>query len=227
MKTAKSRLKKNFMYVFLVSFTLFFIVFFCLDTFMRPQIVDYSSSKAKNFVSASIHETLANTVKENNFTYSDMVTVSKNSKGNITSIQTNTMNVNLLKAQAVKQIGNRLENYRNQSFQVPLGTLVGWQFVTGKGPKVSFDIQSAGNVNAQLHNSFTSAGINQTKHQIILTVTVDVVVLFPGYSTTVNITTDFIVADTIIVGEIPDTYLDFSKNEQDILSKPNEYAIND
>ena len=63
------------------------------------------------------------------------------------------------------------------------------------------------NSDAAFESSFTHAGINQTLHRLNMSVLVDVAVLVLGKTVNFTVESQVVVAETIIVGEVPDTFL--------------------
>ena len=94
---------------------------------------------------------------------------------------------------------------------VPLGTLTGQPLLSGVGPKVRVEVDSVGDVTADYNNSFTSAGMNQTLHRVCLDITATVYLFLPGEVIPVSVSSSVCVAETVIVGETPDTYLNLEK----------------
>ena len=112
-----------------------------------------------------------------------------------------------------------------KELSVPVGTLLGSPFLAGRGPLIRVRMQSVGSSSAHFENAFTSAGINQTKHQIYLVVDVYVSILLPGFSTTTKFSNTYSVAETVIVGSVPDNYTYFS-NGEDMEQNAEDYIMN-
>ena len=87
-------------------------------------------------------------------------------------------------------------------------------------------MQSVGSTTAHLRNAFTSAGINQTKHQILLDVTVQMSILLPGFRTSTQVSNEITVAETIIIGSVPDTYTYFSTTPEETEQYAEDYILN-
>jgi len=117
--------------------------------------------------------------------------------------------VNRLKTEIVEDVLESLSQINHSELAIPLGNLTGADILSGRGPKVPIRIVPLGVVEANFSNEFVSAGINQTRHQIMMEIHVDVSVLFPGYSAEKKVTTQICVAETVIVGNVPDSYLNF------------------
>ena len=107
-----------------------------------------------------------------------------------------------------------LDVLRDEEFGIPLGTLTGWMIFSGKGPTVRVELLSVGDVTADMRHSFTEAGINQTLHQVYLDVSAAVYLMIPGEILSAEIDTSVCVAETIIVGQVPETYLYVGNGEK-------------
>lgn len=227
MKIKKISKKNYFLSIFLAIIVLFFISFCVIDAAIRPNVLSYSKKKAENYASGIVHDAVSEVLNETGMTYTDIVDVTKSSDGYITAIQTNSVTVNQLKSQIIQRVRDKLEAFNQQNIKIPIGNLVGVNFLMGAGPKVPFKLAPAGQVTAELRDSFASAGINQTKHQIHLDISVEISVLVPGYAQEVQMNTQFMIADTVIVGDVPGSYSSINGDSRDIISKANDYAVGD
>lgn len=156
--------------------------------------------------------------------YADMVKLTRGGDGMVTSIQTDVLTMNRLKARTADAVARCVEDKTNQSLRVPLGTLFGEQLFSGRGPEVEIKVIPAGYVQSELYNEFASAGINQTLHRIMLKTTVQMVAVLPGFNVKTETTTSFCIAETVIVGAIPDGFTLINGDERSAISKVNDYA---
>ena len=121
---------------------------------------------------------------------------------------------------------DRLSEMTSSDLSIPLGTLTGSNLLAGRGPHIRVRTQSVGSATARLRNALTAAGINQTKHQVLLDVEVYVTVLLPGFATSVQVNNELCVAETVIVGNVPETYTYFSTTEDKVEDYADEYIMN-
>ena len=119
---------------------------------------------------------------------------------------------NRLQSSILNSILERISEISTRDLSIPLGSLTGSNLLAGRGPLITVRMQSLGSSTAYLHKEFTSAGINQTKHQILLTVDVYVSILLPSFTTATKVSNSFTVAETIIVGSVPESYTYFSSD---------------
>ena len=159
----------------------------------------------------AIDAAVDNCLQENSMSYSDFVTMETDSAGKVTSITSNTAANSRFKRQVVETVTRQLTAMDSDALSVPLGTLTGQPLLSGVGPSVRVNVDSVGEVTADYHNSFTSAGVNQTLHRVCLDITATVYLFLPGEVLPVSVSSSVCVAETVIVGETPDTYLSLEK----------------
>lgn len=129
-------------------------------------------------------------------------------------------------AEILDTVLTRISQVPTGDLSIPIGSLTGSTLLAGRGPRITVRMESVGSSEANFRNAFTSAGINQTKHQIILTVDVSVSVLLPGFRTATKVSNSFIVAETVIVGTVPDTYTYFSTDPDTYEEDLKDYILN-
>ena len=115
---------------------------------------------------------------------------------------------------------------RYGELSIPVGTLTGSSLLAGRGPSIHVRMQAVGSAKASLRNAFTSAGINQTRHQVLLDVSVTMSILLPGFITDAQVTSEIAVAETVIVGGVPNTYTYFSTTPDEVIDYADEYIMN-
>ncbi|MCL1866381.1 MAG: sporulation protein YunB [Oscillospiraceae bacterium] len=140
------------------------------------------------------------------YSYDELIILSRDESGNVVSIESNMVNINRLKARVTHQINERLSEIEHSDVQIPIGTVSGFNMLYGRGFKIPVKLTPKGYANVNLVSKFTSAGINQTLHQITLTVSAEITAIIPGYTNSVEVETEFIVAQTVIVGYVPESY---------------------
>lgn len=178
---------------------------------LRPVLETTASSQATNLMTQAIDAAVDNCLQENGMSYSDFVTLETDSAGKVTSITSNTAANSRFKRQVVETVTRQLTAMDSDALSVPLGTLTGQPLLSGVGPSVRVNVDSVGEVTADYNNSFTSAGVNQTLHRVCLDITATVYLFLPGEVLPVSVSSSVCVAETVIVGETPDTYLNLEK----------------
>ena len=173
---------------------------------LRPVLETAASSRAANQMTQVIAAAVDNCLQENGMGYGDFVTLGKDGAGKVTSITSNTAANSRFKRQVVETVIRQLS-----TLEVPIGTLTNQPLLTGAGPRVRVSVDSVGEVTADFTNSFTSAGVNQTLHRVCLDIDATVHLFLPGEVLPVSVSSSVCVAETVIVGETPDTYLNLDK----------------
>lgn len=178
---------------------------------LRPVLETAASSRASNQMTQAIAAAVDNCLQENSMGYGDFVTLEKDAAGKVTSITSNTAANSRFKRQVVEAVIRQLGALDSEALGVPLGTLTNQPLLTGVGPRVRVTVDSVGEVTADFANSFTSAGVNQTLHRVCLDIDATVHLFLPGEVLPVSVSSSVCVAETVIVGETPDTYLNLDK----------------
>lgn len=184
----------------IIFFSLFILLF---NSQIKPVIESVTSNEAKIKSVTTINDAVVEELNRENVTYDDLITVDRGTGGNVLAITTNMVKMNELKAMIISNIQKKLSDNTYATVGVPLGTLVGGDLFHGRGPKIPLKTTLSGNVSADFKSSLESAGINQTKHQIYLDVSTSVYSFLPGFDTTIDVETNILVAETVIVGSVP------------------------
>ncbi|MCL2057309.1 MAG: sporulation protein YunB [Oscillospiraceae bacterium] len=176
------------------------------DVRLAPVAQSVAGHQAKVAAIRRINNAMLAVMDEEGAGYGDIVKISRGADGKVQSLQSDMVLVNRLKLKAADRIMEEVSQPGGQSVRIPLGNLFGIQLLAGRGPDIEIKAIPVGYVQTRLHNQFTSAGINQTNHRIMLEAGLQVLVVLPGYTREVTVMTDYCVAETVIVGETPDTF---------------------
>jgi sporulation protein YunB len=172
----------------------------------RPIVVELALSEASDNITVVVNDTISELMLDGSLDYTNLVTLEKDNSGNVTALMTNIANINLLQAEITNSIVNHFSDSDITAVNVPIGNLIGGALLSGKGPWITVDVLSVTNVKTSFKNEFTSAGINQTRHRILMDVEVTVGIIVGGYRQWENVLTEVNVAETVIVGNVPGTY---------------------
>ena len=182
------------------------VAFMAIDGQLRTTVTTMASHEAHTYATRAINDAVIEELSASGISYSDLVLLTSNEAGDITSIQTDMMGVNRLKSQITNRVLEAVMELQMQHITVPMGTLLGNQLTSGRGPAVTFKIVPAGFAQANIYNRFESAGINQTHHQIMLDLTITVTAFVPGYTISTDVNTNICLAETVIVGAVPENF---------------------
>lgn len=195
----------------LIALVLSLLFIHVINGQLRPILETVAASRASNLMTQVISAAVDDCLTANGMSYTDFVTVETDTMGKVTSLTGNTAENSRFKRQVVDAVMERIESLDGAALSVPLGNLTGQLLLSGWGPTVRVEVYSVGDVAADYSNSFTAAGVNQTRHQIDLDITATVYLFLPGEILPVTVSNTICVAETIIVGETPDTYLNLEK----------------
>ena len=193
---------------------------------MRPLLESLATARVSNAVTRIVSEAVYEAIETGELQYDGLVTLEKDSQGKVTAVRSNMAAFNHLQAEILDTILTRVGQVSARELSIPVGTLTGSALLAGRGPRVKVRMESLGTSEARFENAFTSAGINQTRHQIMLHVDVYVSVLLPGFTTATKVSNAFTVAETVIVGSVPDTYTYFSTDPGTYEEDLKDYILN-
>lgn len=178
---------------------------------LRPILETVASNQAANLMTRAIDAAVDDCLTESGMDYGDFVSVVTDGEGRVTSLNGNTAEASRFRRQVTESVIEAIQGLDEKDLGVPLGNLTGQLLLSGIGPSVRVRVYSVGSVTAEYANSFTAAGVNQTHHQIDLVVDAAVNLFLPGEVLPVTVHSTVCVAETVIVGETPDTYLNFDR----------------
>lgn len=183
------------------------ILFFALRSKYRLVIDELAQTQVKNTTSDLTNDAIAKQIAEENIRYDRIVYFEKDLDGRITALKTNMSEVNRLKTDILNIINDEILALDTSDIGIPLGSLIFPEFLSGKGPAIPVHILSIRNSDANFVSYFSQAGINQTLHRLNMEVSVDVAVLVLGKTSSFTVNSEVVVAETVIVGDVPQTYL--------------------
>lgn len=191
--------------IILIIMFIFFIASVILIEF-RIKIIrkDVSEFTARNAAASAILNGVEETVKDAKIYYSDIVNLNVDENGNIKSISTDTAKLNTVSNAVNRNVDKRISEMKNIPVKIPLTSFFGDEIISGLGPEITFYITMTGSASTNFENVFDSTGVNQTRHQIMLNVSVDVYVVFGKRIEKYTVDSNVCIAESIIVGNTPD-----------------------
>lgn len=192
---------------------------------MQELLTRLATAKVSNTVNRIVAESVNDAINNGEFSYENMISFEKDLDGKISAVKSNMPEFNRLQSDILARILKRVSEVSTKDLSIPVGSLTGVTLLAGRGPLITVKMQSVGSSSAKLENTFTSAGINQTRHQILLRVDVSVAILLPGFTTATTVSNTFTVAETVIVGSVPESYTYFS-SDSSTEDDAREYVLN-
>ena len=172
----------------------------------RESIRGLAETQVRNATSDLINDAIDKQIELDNIQYDRIVYFEKDLNGRITALKTNMSEVNRLKTDILNIINDEILALDTSDIGIPLGSLIFPEILSGRGPNIPVNILSIRNSDAAFTSSFTEAGINQTLQQLNMQVSIDVAVLALGQTNYFTVSSQVVVAETIIVGQVPDTF---------------------
>ncbi len=209
--------------IVLLLFAAFWLCVFWIDNHFRPIITQMAKVRVDYLASKAINEAIMKKIDDGSLDYGKMVYFEKDIYGQITALKTDMIRINKLKSEIISEVLDAVEGIGTSDLGVPLGNIINGDLLSGRGPRIPVRIMPLGTASANFRHSFQSAGINQTRHQIMMEVQVSIDVLMPGYTENTVVTVEVTVAETIIVGAVPDSYTHFEDGGQ-IFSSGEKYS---
>lgn len=216
-KSHKSRRKiKNTMPVVSI-FLVAIITCFSIWNFVNPIFETLCKDKAKSVATMITNEETTKIIEKYN--YDTFFTIQKDEKGSIQIINANVLRINQVTSDIAVAIQKALDNNEKNKIYIHSGAITGIRFLSGTGPRIPLKIASVGNIDTDLRSEFISQGVNQTLHRVYLNIKTNVSILSSFKTIESSIENQALIAEHVIIGEIPSNYYNFNgmENEKEAL----------
>ena len=204
------RLKLRF--YLLAGVVMLFSMGVVVDAALRPILEQVAAQQVHLAVVRLINEAVYDQLG-NGVAYQQLINVSTDADGRVTLMQPDTVKITRLVTSIARDLEEKLGNLSREDIKVPLGMLTGNSLLADKGPNLTLALLPLGSVSVNIHDEFSAAGINQTRHSIMLDIVVDMGILLPFQSTFTQITDTLPIVESVIVGPIPETYLNMEAGD--------------
>ena len=172
-----------------------------LERRASPQIHALTETLARQQAAEAISAAVEQVLTEEQVSYDRLVSYSVSDDG-IRSIQTNALEVNLLRARVNVAVEEAV-TLRRGRLRIPMGAIMGSELFAGRGPNISVPLRLAGSALSDIRSDLSTAGLNQTMHRILMDLTVTISVILPGGAETFEVEMTVALAETVIVGNVP------------------------
>lgn len=179
-----------------------------------PMIQELAKARVSNRASYIINEAIEEQLRNDEIDYENIVYLEKDVNGAITALKTNINEINRLKTQILSAIDTMLLDLDINEIGLPLGSIILPELFSGSGPKLPVKVMSISTSDADFYNEFEEAGINQTTHRIRMDVTITMTILTPIGTESVTSSSTVVVAETVIVGNVPGSYVSVDRNKE-------------
>lgn len=187
---------------------LFTAVFWTMETHLKPTLLTIAETKATLLATQSINNVISESVNLG-INPQKLVNVTLDSRGRVVLIQSNTMEFNKIAADTTIKVQNILKEIGEEKITIPMGQILGSQLLASVGPNITVTIIPIGTVQVKVVDKFEQAGINQTRHMVYLIATTQIRIVVPLVSKSISVNTQVPIAEYVVVGEVPSTYVQF------------------
>lgn len=199
-------------------------LFIFVEVSFRPMVEKVNSYECHKAVSGIINKVVLDELENGGADYSSLVTLSTDSGGEVTSVQSNIVNINRLKARVADRVEKEIAQLSEVKIKIPIGTLSGVKLLHGKGFNIGMNVKPLGYAKTAIISEFTEAGLNQTLHRIVIEISAEVDAIIPGFDSRVVVTTSIVAAETVIVGKVPNAYTHVVSDSGDLPGLINDYG---
>ena len=202
------RFFRNLFRFFVILSVLAFALLMLFRIKYHNDIVGLARTQVSNATSDLINDAINVQIEIGDIQYERIVYFEKDLDGRITALKTNMSEINRLKTSILNLVNDEILAMDHSQLGIPIGSLILPELMAGRGAEIPIKIMSIRNSDAYFESSFSQAGINQTLHMLSMNVLVDVSVLVLGKTESFTVSSQVVVAETVIVGDVPETYLD-------------------
>ncbi|CQR73992.1 Sporulation protein YunB [Sporomusa ovata DSM 2662] len=182
--------------------------FWRMETHLKPTLMAIAETRATRIATQAINNVINERVSLT-VDPKTLVNVTLDEHGRVVLIQPNTMEFNRLAADTTMKVQDALEEITEEKIDIPIGQVLGSQMLASMGPKITVTIIPVGTVQVKVVDKFEQAGINQTRHMVYLAATTQIRIVVPLVSQSVSVNTQVPIAEYVVVGEVPNTYVQF------------------
>ena len=193
---------------FLMFFITFYSVFNFVEHQLTPNIIAIAETQARIIATKAINQAVKDKVAKN-VQYKDLVSIHKDTSGQVTLIQINTVEINRLESETALEVIKVLREVTMDGITIPIGSATRSKILSNYGPVIRVSLLPAGTADVNTVEAFEEAGINQTRHRIVLEIIANIQVIQPLLSSNITVKTHVPIVETIIIGNVPQAILDF------------------
>ncbi|MDY3833331.1 MAG: sporulation protein YunB [Candidatus Ventricola sp.] len=203
----------------LLLLLLLLALFLLIDRNFRPLVFSLAEARSAAMASQVLSGALAEATQDG-VTYEDLMNVKMDQSGQVALLSANTMAMNRLATRAGDAALRRLNNMSSERVTVPLGAVLGTTLFSGSGPGVPVSIVPIGSIFTDFATEFEACGINQTRHKVYLQVTANIRIVIPTGAKTTQVSANMLVAESIIVGRVPEGFVGYDLTEEELNMVP-------
>ena len=211
----KKRFLRTVLFLIVLLIVLLSLSVALLSVNMRPAMAALAIARIRSVAARAMNDAILESMGDET-NYARLMQVHESSE-RVYMLQANTHKMNILAADCAEAAQERIAQMGDQGISIPIGTITGISFLAGKGPSLKVTFSPAGSVQSEFNSEFVSSGINQTLYRVNLLLTASVRLVMPGVSETIFVRAEAAIAESIIVGDVPEVYTNVA-SEEDMLN---------
>jgi len=180
------------------------------ERIVKPNVAAIAEVKVKAMITQIVNDAVHNQFKAG-AEAAELLTIKTDQEGNITYVESNTVAMNSLATKLTQSVQERYKMQDAVMVKVPVGSVVGSQILSQIGPSIGLKVLPIGMSRANFKTEFESMGINQTKYKVYLQMDSQARVLAPFTINNIEVQNTILVAEAIIVGEVPNAFISVPK----------------
>ncbi len=200
--------------IFVITGILALVALTAFDLYIKPTLVRLISYQCQLAAERIISNAVFGHVGDELNSYKDIVSFTFDNNGRISALNTDQNKINSLKSLINESINNEIDSISDETVGISIGSLSGISYFYGMGKELQFHVEPKGKADTKLVSKFKSAGINQTIHSIVLEVSVALTPVIAGFGEEVKVDTNLIISQTVLIGEVPDSYSNIILDEE-------------
>ena len=211
--TKSQKVKKRKKVVKIASFVLILLlilsILIVLNTYWKstlPTLLDITQAKISAQTVLVINQAVTTSFQDTDV-FGDLISIQRDNDGNIILLTANSLQANKLARQTAIVSQQRLDQLAKEQIEVPFGTISGIPLFSEMGPEITITVTPIGAVNCTFTSTFESVGINQTLHRMYIQVECKMDLIIPQMHHTMECVVPILVSESIIIGKVPQTYL--------------------
>lgn len=210
-KAKRRRLMRRLLLAALVTAALLML----MERNLKPLVFSLAEARSAAMASQVLNGALTEAI-EDGVAYTDLMSVHMDQQGQVALLSANTMQMNRLADRAGKAALRRLNSMSSERVTVPLGAALGITILAGTGPGIPVSIVPIGSISTEFATEFEACGINQTRHKVYLRLTASIRIVIPTGAKTTQVSANMLVAESIIVGGVPEGFVGYNLGEEEL-----------
>lgn len=177
-----------------------------IDKNIMPVVEAMAEARVRAMALKAINDAVREILKDP-VEYTELVSIVQDETGKVAMVQSNAMALNEISTRTALSAQDKISQMGAQGIGIPIGSIIGSQLLSGRGPLIYVRIIPVGSVITVFHTEFENAGINQTRYRIIMNANTSVRIVMPGGGQKVEVSAEIPVAESIIIGDVPGSYV--------------------